>query len=204
MKVYFACSSKNIDQHIGNYASVIGLISDLGHTLTNDWLSKVKVKIDEGVYSKDFVVNKHAVRNSGIKAIRKADALVADVSIPSVSVGYQIALALTQRKPVLCLYSMDFGTKKPPQVIVSSDTKLLTVSSYNSTDYKEVVANFFAKQIENDLIKFNFVISKEIERYLDWASDKSNLSKSQLLREKILDKIIKTDKEYAKHLRSES
>ncbi len=205
MKIYFACSSKNIVDHLTNYLNLKNYIVSLGNTITTDWLGKVeKNQHNKNYDSTQISVDTMQIYDEGINSINKADVLIADVSVASGSVGYQIAYTLSQRKPVLCLYSNDFGLKKAPQVILSSETNLLTIRSYDRKNYKSVLKNYLDSQLKNELIKFNFVISKEIETYLTWISDRERRPKSQLLREKVVDKIIKSDSEYQSFLKNQS
>ena len=53
--------------------------------------------------------------------------LVAEVSTPSHGVGYEIAMALNLRKPVLCLYRQGARISK---MITGNDEPTITVSAY--------------------------------------------------------------------------
>lgn len=70
----------------------------------------------------------------------KSDALIAEVTVPSIGVGYEICRALVQEIPVLCLYS--------PNAIVSAmvlgnSDPLLEARAYSDKDsLKKIITEF--------------------------------------------------------------
>ena len=203
MKVYFSCSSSEIGKYKETYQDIEEAIRSLGHTITSDWLEKVVAKVEGGKsILKEMDPNK--LRKEAISSIERSDVLIAEVSLASSSVGYQIAYALSLKKPVLCLYSTEFGEMKPPQVINANDSLLLYVKSYERSKLKEIIKKFFADAPQSRLIKFNFIISPEIENYLDWVMEIKRQSKSDYLRERVIKNIIREDKEYLNYVKSAS
>ncbi len=192
MKVYFACSSSDIQKHLTNYNLIREIIKKFKHTIAADWVERVfnAKKVDQ--ISKREQTN---IRDEGISAINFVDALIADISIPSSSVGFQVGLALSKKIPVLCLYSDEFGSKEVPQVINAINSPLLVISEYNSKSVGGIVKRFLRNLPKTKLIKFNFIITPQIAEYLDWGSKNSEVSKSDFLREKV-EKIIEADSQY--------
>ena len=45
-----------------------------------------------------------AIYNRDIKWLQSADAIVAEVTSPSIGVGYELGIAEKLKKPILCLY----------------------------------------------------------------------------------------------------
>ena len=203
MKVYFSCSSSEIGKYKDVYQEIEEAIRLRGHSIVSDWLEKVVAKIREGKEtSKGVEPNK--LRKEAISSIENSDILIAEVSLPSSSVGYQIAYALSLKRPVLCLYSTEFGEMKPPQVINANDSSLLYIKSYQRANLKETIKKFFENVPQSRLIKFNFIISPEIENYLDWVTNIKRQSKSDYLRERVVKNIIQEDKEYLNYVKSTS
>ena len=135
-----------------------------------------------------------SLKEEGIRQLIRGDCLIADVSLPSASVGYQVGYASSRNIPVLCLYSSEFGQKKPPQIIGVSDLSKLKIKEYSKKSVKKTVADFL-NSIPKELIKFNFIITPEIQSYIDWGAKRNNISKSEFLREKVI-QLISKDKEY--------
>ena len=128
VKVYFACSSLNLKDSISSYLSVVKYIKKLQHRIPNDWLSRVKREYKKGIVDKEE--DRVKLQEEGIRAVENCDVLIAEVSYPSGSVGFQIALALSLKKQVLCLYSTEFGEKSPPQIIKARDSANIHIFSY--------------------------------------------------------------------------
>lgn len=190
MKVYIACSSKDLEKYIQNYKLIRDFVLKSNHKISGDWLSRVL----KGSVHKDDHRNSWELKDEGIKQLLHSDCLIADVSVPSTSVGYQIGYALSREIPVLCLYSLEFGQKESPQIIGVSDISKLKIEAYTK-DTLEGLMYSFLKSIPVGLVKFNFIITSEIEKYIDWGAKKYDISKSEFLREKVI-KVIKSDSEY--------
>jgi nucleoside 2-deoxyribosyltransferase len=73
------------------------------------------------------VVEPAEVYRRDLDWIQACDALVAEVSTPSHGVGYEIAVALSLAKPVLCCYRRDTRVSK---MITGNDSPGLTVFAY--------------------------------------------------------------------------
>ena len=58
------------------------------------------------------VIDPREVYERDVSWIRACDALIAEVSVPSHGVGYEIGFALEQGKPVLCLAQVDRTVSK--------------------------------------------------------------------------------------------
>ncbi len=98
MNIYFSCSitgGRN-DQKI--YQIIVDYLLQQGHEVPTAHLS------NEDILSVESVVEPVDVYHRDVKWVNECDALVAEVSTPSHGVGYEIALALTLNKPVLCCH----------------------------------------------------------------------------------------------------
>lgn len=188
MKVYFACSSASVQDHLDDYNLIREILKQNGLSIVADWIDRSFNK-SNSLITTDVEINIH---DEGINAINDADIFVADVSYPSASVGFQVGLALSKKIPVLCLYSEEFGDKEAPQVIKAINSPLLVISGYNSKNIGKIIKKFIKVLPENKLIKFNFIITPKIAEYLDDNSRLRNVSKSDFLRE-IVEKAMETD-----------
>lgn len=194
MNIYFACSSSELERYKNTYLQIAQEIIKGGHEISVDWLSKALK--DKG---KNPEVKK-TILKEGIDAIKTSDALIAEVSLPSSSVGYQIALAVSLKKPVLCLYSEEFGKKRPPQVIEANNSPYLLVKKYSVENLAQAISTFLKSVIKKRISKFNFIVTPEINKYLGWLSNQGKTSKSEVLREKIISLVISQDKDYQEFL----
>lgn len=196
MNVYIACSSKNFKDFFAYYKEIRNEVIRQGHTIPADWLGRLIKKTESGKNNDTASIPN--LKEEGIKAIDESDCLVAEVSISSSSVGYQIGHALSKRISTLCLYSKNFGEKKAPQILDVSETSILKVEEYDNKELHNILKSFFEDISSTKLIKFNFIVTPEIERYISWGAAKNKVSKSEFLRQKVIDELIKKDPKFPK------
>jgi hypothetical protein len=150
-------------------------------SLELQWLTK-KFKV------KDFFeAETHALENS--------DYLVAEISYPSVGVGYLIAHAVMRKKKILCLYKENIH-KSISSFITSIPKNKITVKKYDNDTLEPILSDYFATTKPFKLYKFNFVISQKIKDYIDWLATDTKASVSEQLRNIVEEKIINQDKKY--------
>jgi 2'-deoxynucleoside 5'-phosphate N-hydrolase len=77
-------------------------------------------------------------RDMGLLA--KSDALIAEVTVPSTGVGYEICRALVQRIPVLCLYSPNAAVSA--MVLGNPDALLITKVYQEMPSLKNIITEF--------------------------------------------------------------
>lgn len=124
MKIYFSCSITGGRQDQDIYQTMIDLLISAGHEVPTAHLAGSNVMNLEQSISPQEVF----IRDSDW--VEECDALVAEVSTPSHGVGYEIALALSLKKPVLCCYrkgkcisKMLIGNKLPGFQLLAYKTK---------------------------------------------------------------------------------
>jgi nucleoside 2-deoxyribosyltransferase len=125
MNIYFSCSitgGRN-DQQI--YQKIVDRLVELGHEVPTAHLSKTEVIEDERVVSALDVYRRD------VNWVNQCDLVVAEVSTPSHGVGYEIALALLQDKPVLCCYRQGRTVSK---MILGNTMPKLRLLRYNSDE----------------------------------------------------------------------
>ena len=96
MNIYFACSITGGREFQPAYSELVAALLRAGHEVPTAHLA------EPGVTS-EAILAPRSVYDRDTDWIRACDALIAEVSVPSHGVGYEIAYALEQGKPVLCL-----------------------------------------------------------------------------------------------------
>jgi nucleoside 2-deoxyribosyltransferase len=98
MNVYFSCSltGGRADEEV--YALIVDHLLDRGFEVPTEHLARPEVMALERV------VDPQEVYQRDIDWIHGCDAMVAEVSTPSHGVGYEVAYALSLKKPVLACY----------------------------------------------------------------------------------------------------
>lgn len=133
----------------------------------------------------------------------ESDYLIAEISYPSIGVGYLIAYGVLKKKKILCLYR-DSIHKSTSSLLDSVPKSKLTIKQYNPETLNDVLSSYFSSVKPFQLYKFNFVVDQELKDYIDWLSLNKESSTSDQLRTKIVEKIINEDEEYQEYLEKNS
>ena len=86
---------------------------------------------ESNVMALEKVIDPREVYDRDVTWIRACNVLIAEVSVPSHGVGYEIGFALEQGKPVLCLAQTDITVSK---MITGNLHPNLTVNYYQDAD----------------------------------------------------------------------
>ena len=99
MDVFFSGSIRGGRSDVDLYADLVEIIERHGTVLTEHvGVKDIEAKEEaEGLSDAD-------IHDQDVAWLRQADCLVAEVSTPSLGVGYEIARAVEGETPVLCLY----------------------------------------------------------------------------------------------------
>ena len=97
MNIYFACSITGGREVESVYQALTHALIEEGHVVPTAHLA------DSDVVFYENVVRPRDVYERDVGWIRACDALIAEISVPSHGVGYEIGFALAEGKPVLCL-----------------------------------------------------------------------------------------------------
>lgn len=137
MKIYFAGSITGGRQNVNVYEVLVEQLSKYGDVVTKHIGSKSLGPLGE-VSHRDKDVYK---RNQ--QWLKDSDAVIAEVTSPSLGVGYELAKAEIWKIPTLCLYRPTDG-KRLSRMITGG--KHFNVCYYqNSKDLPRILENFFRK-----------------------------------------------------------
>jgi len=137
--------------------------------------------------------------------MEKIDAIILSAQDQDPQSAYIIALALSQKKPILCLVPK--GQRLPESFSLLKNNRALAkhlhTCFYTPINLKEGIYKFLqkiegAERKETPSVKFTLRITPSMERYLLWKSKKTGLSKADFLRQAIKESIIEPDSEYSK------
>lgn len=112
MNIYFSCSITGGREDQAVYAAIVNQLLSDGHQVPTAHLSSPDIMTLEATVSPAEVYHRDVAWVEG------CNALIAEVSTPSHGVGYEIALALSLGKPVLCLYRQG---KRVSKMITGND-----------------------------------------------------------------------------------
>ncbi len=98
MKIYFAGSISGGRGDVETYNKIITYLKNFGEVLT-EFIGDTSLS-SQG----EDVLDDKFIHDRDVKWLLSADVLVAEVTTPSLGVGYEIGRALENGKKILCLY----------------------------------------------------------------------------------------------------
>jgi 2'-deoxynucleoside 5'-phosphate N-hydrolase len=137
MNIYFACSITGGREFEAVYQDLTAAMLADGHDVPTAHLA------DSAVVELEAVVLPGEVYQRDVEWIRNADALIAEVSVPSHGVGYEIGYALQVGKKVLCLSKA--GRKLSKMVSGNPDPNLQVSSYEDNQEAIELVREFIER-----------------------------------------------------------
>lgn len=125
MNIYFACSITGGREFEPVYQAIVRTLLEDQHVVPTAHLA------GSSVMALEALVSPQEVYTRDVAWIQSCDVLIAEVSIPSHGVGYEIAFALGLRKPVLALHHEERTISK---MISGNCDTYLSVKSYRSPE----------------------------------------------------------------------
>lgn len=133
MNIYFACSITGGRQFEPVYQALVEALEAQGHLIPTAHLAAPGLT-EEAALSPLHVYERDTAW------IRECDALIAEVSVPSHGVGYEIGYALGEGKPVLCLVQEGLRLSK---MVSGNPHPGLQVKAYHNLDEAIALAGEF-------------------------------------------------------------
>ncbi|MDD5110679.1 MAG: nucleoside 2-deoxyribosyltransferase [Patescibacteria group bacterium] len=135
MKIYFAAAMRGGRDNLKTNQQIVAYLSKLGHEILT-----LHVTNDDFVQSESEFSDRQ-IHDRDMRMLAQANALVAEATTPSLGTGYEIAEALRQNIPVLCLYRTDMVPRLSP-LIAGNPNPLFTVVGYTSDRWQPVLDTF--------------------------------------------------------------
>ncbi len=133
-KIFLSGSIRGGRQLLETYQLMYNILEETGAEVlcwyvADPELEKVEMEMtEEEIYSRDMDL------------LVKSDALIAEVSVPSIGVGFEICRALVKGIPVLCLYRPDAIVSA---MILGNTDPLIEVRAYpTKKSLKQIIADF--------------------------------------------------------------
>lgn len=178
LTLYFTGSIAAKDQYLPNYEKIVSHIKKRGHSVIADHILNAKSESEISKFDRSERLKFHTKLEEWIYS---CDGMVAETSFPSISVGYEISLALRVGKPVLVLYSEG----EPPSLLAHHKDEKLLCEKYTQGDLPILLDDFLHYIQSKSDLRFTFFITPKIASYLDETAKKNKLPKSVYLRKLI-------------------
>ena len=136
MKIYFAGSIRGGREHKEKYLEIINCLKNYGKVLTEHIGSQDLDHLGEKGLTEGEIYNRD------IKWLEEADVFIADVSVPSLGVGYEIAKAEEMGKKILCICKK-FEEGKKLSTMIMGDNNIKKEYYQTTEDVKNILDKFF-------------------------------------------------------------
>ncbi len=137
MNIYFACSITGGRDFESMYQAIVNALTEDSHMVPTAHLA------ESGVMALEAVIDPLEVYARDVTWIRDCDVLIAEVSMPSHGVGYEIGFSLGLGKPVLALYKE--GRKVSKMISGNPDSNLMVVSYQSPEDAIDKIRKFLSE-----------------------------------------------------------
>jgi nucleoside 2-deoxyribosyltransferase len=138
MNIYFSGSISGGRQHEAIYQHVVAHLQARGHhVLSAHVADPVALEAEKDLPPRE-------VFERDTNWVKECEALIAEVSTPSLGVGYEIALAVQLGKPVLCVYRSGLRLSK---MITGNTAPNLTVAAYSTAAELDEQVDVFLKNL---------------------------------------------------------
>ena len=134
MKIYFAGSIRGGREDKALYLEIIERLYGYGHVLTehigNAELSAFGEMLDD-----------RAIHDRDLLWLKEAEYMVAEVTAPSLGVGYELGKATEWGKPILCLYRP--SDDRALSAMIAGSAQIRVREYQSAAELKEIFDEFF-------------------------------------------------------------
>lgn len=174
MKVFFTSSPRGLDTHHRELKTIFRVLESLGHEHLSDLVINNDVPQFYRQSKQDWSLNYQSLTNR----VKKADFVIAEVSCPSLAIGYLINFALEKNKPVIALYSQNHV----PYFLIGLENQNFHLFQYSENSIVPVLTEAFEYVSDELNIRFNMIFPAKINQYLEEISLEQGISKSHFIR----------------------
>ncbi|MCF6239911.1 MAG: nucleoside 2-deoxyribosyltransferase [Bacteroidales bacterium] len=137
IKIYFAGSISGGRADVALYKELIDYLKNYGKVLT-EFIGDTELSA-----AGEDKLSDEEIHNRDIEWLFEADILVAEVSTPSLGVGYEIGRAFEKGKKILCLYRHQEG--KRLSAMIAGNNTIFTARYHDLKEAKTIINRFLRK-----------------------------------------------------------
>lgn len=195
MKIYFFSSAQKdipATQQIVKELTECGAQVFSNLSITKDILPEAEVK---------------RTHENGETLLSKMDGLVVEGSFANEQLGYLVAYAISNHKPVLYLLAKGRPIEESLKSLRENknSARFFNLKFYSQEQPDKYIKDFVKRVevisgVEAPMLKFTLRIPPLIDRYLQWKTHNTAMTKADFLRKVVIDEVIKKDPSYQKIL----
>ena len=134
-KVYFACSIAGGRDHAHVYSDIVQYIKDAGGQVLSELFADKELTDEVGMN-----MDPAFVWNRDVEWVKEADVIIAEVTQPSLGVGYELGIAEYIKTPVLALFDETSGRRLSP--VISGNPHIQTIRYKDVSETKPAIQQF--------------------------------------------------------------
>ncbi len=138
MDIYFCGSIRGGREKVDDYIKIVELLKQYGKVLTEH--IAYKTLDDKG--EKDLT--KKQIYDRDVEYLKKSDLVVAETTVPSLGVGYELAYAESLGKKVICLFDIK-ENQRGLSAMIEGNEKFMVINYQNVNEMLEELR----KKIDN-------------------------------------------------------
>ncbi|CAF4845058.1 unnamed protein product, partial [Rotaria sp. Silwood1] len=136
MNIYFCGSIRGGRQDVAIYQQIVACLKSYGRVLTEHVAFPELEIIEKNL-------NDAEILERDMQWLSQAQVVVAEVTQPSLGVGFEIARAITLNKPVLCLFRPSCGLRLSALIRGSANNRSFFVGNYEQReDFEKFIQEF--------------------------------------------------------------
>lgn len=125
MKIYFSASISGGRKYLDIYKKIVAYLKQKGHEVLTDHI------IVDNIFDFENQWRPKEIFERDIRFLNECDVVIAEVSNPSLGVGYEICYALEHKISTLCIYQPDIFVSR---MIVGNTSSYLTLFEYQDEE----------------------------------------------------------------------
>ncbi|XP_044228196.1 2'-deoxynucleoside 5'-phosphate N-hydrolase 1 [Thunnus albacares] len=140
MKVYFCGSIRGGRDDVHVYRRIVHKLESYGTVLTEHVSSlELTARGEDATAAGD-----RAIHDRDMEWLRQSDVIVAEVTQPSLGVGFELGRAVDMKKRILCLFRPSSGRSLSAMIRGFDDGELYVVRDYSEEEVEKVLEEFFS------------------------------------------------------------
>ncbi|XP_078503407.1 5-hydroxymethyl-dUMP N-hydrolase [Lissotriton helveticus] len=139
LQVYFCGSIRGGREDRALYARIVDKLRQYGRVLTEHVASEgLSERGEDAVQDGDKVIH-----DRDLKWLEQADVVIAEVTQPSLGVGYELGRCVAMKKKILCLFRPSSGRCLSAMIRGAEDNKRFFVKDYQEQDIEKILEEYF-------------------------------------------------------------
>ncbi|XP_026209395.1 2'-deoxynucleoside 5'-phosphate N-hydrolase 1 isoform X1 [Anabas testudineus] len=140
MKIYFCGSIRGGRDDVNIYRRLVEKLQSYGTVLTEHVSSSELTDRGENASA----AGDKFIHDRDVDWLRQSDVVVAEVTQPSLGVGYELGRAVDMNKKILCLFRPSSGRTLSAMIRGADDGQLFVVRDYTEDEAENILEDFFS------------------------------------------------------------